>query len=164
ENELRAVRFRDRIRMTLGHAVRPDDLIRLLRQEEPTIVHFSGHGSPNGIVMRSESGGFVVSGESLRQVFFGRNVRMVVLSSCVSSPQASALKEVVPAVIGTSDELDDEAARRFSAAFYRTLGNGYSYGDAFRDGQDAVAIHQLNNVFVAHGDLGESLFAKAPNA
>ena len=51
ESELRGVHFRDQIVLTAGHAVRPDDLIRLLRRDRPTIVHFSGHGSPEGIVL-----------------------------------------------------------------------------------------------------------------
>jgi hypothetical protein len=74
----------------------------------------------------------------------------VPMRACLFGPM---LAEVVSAVVGTSEVVHDEAARRFSTAFYRTLGNGYPVKDAFRDGGDAVAIHQLKDVFVAHGDL-----------
>jgi hypothetical protein len=89
-------------------------------------------------------------------VFEGRGVKLVILSACITEAQALALKRVVPAVVGTAAELGDHAARRFSTAFYRTLGEGHSFVDAFRDGLDAVSIHGLKNVFVAYGDLEQS--------
>jgi hypothetical protein len=59
----------------------------------------------------------------------------------------------VPAVVGTSENVGDEAARRFSVAFYRGLGNGLKISEAFRDGGDSVALHGLDDVFVNFGDL-----------
>ena len=38
ESEIRGARFRDSLIMTAAHAVRPDDLVRLLREEQPKIV------------------------------------------------------------------------------------------------------------------------------
>jgi hypothetical protein len=57
------------------------------------------------------------------------------------------------AVIGTTAAVGDEAARRFSTAFYRTLGDGNSVGEAFRDGGDAVEVHMLDDVFKARGNM-----------
>jgi len=45
ETELRGVSHRDKITFTPRHAVRPDDLIRYVRQDKPNVIHFSGHGS-----------------------------------------------------------------------------------------------------------------------
>jgi hypothetical protein len=53
--------------------------------------------------------------------------------------------------------VDDEAARRFSVAFYRTLGEGHSIGDAFRDGGDAIALYNLDDVYRMIGKTGETL-------
>jgi hypothetical protein len=50
-------------------------------------------------------------------------------------------------VIGTTSQVGDEAARRFSIAFYRTLGDGHSVGDAFRDGGDTLSLHDLQDVY-----------------
>jgi hypothetical protein len=83
---------------------------------------------------------------------------LVVLNACFSESQAFPLKDVVPAVVGTTTAVGDEAARRFSTAFYRTLGDGHSFRDAFRDAGDAVAMHGLTDVFLAYGDLERSLF------
>jgi hypothetical protein len=157
ENELRGVLFRDRIVLTMGHAVRPDDLVRLLRRDRPMVVHFSGHGSHEGIMLRTDIGDLTVSGDVLSRLFRDRDIRLVVLNSCFSDTQAIALKDVVRAVVGTTAAVDDEAARRFTAAFYRTLGDGHKIGDAFRDGGDAVAVHNLVDVFRAYGDLEHSI-------
>ena len=158
EAELRAVRFRNDITLTTGHAVRPDDLVRLLRQEQPTIVHFSGHGEQHGVVLRTESGHTTVPGDVLARLFRDRKIALVVLNACYSESQATQLLDSVPAVVGTTDAVADEAARRFSAAFYRTLGDGHSVKAAFRDAGDAVAVHNLRDVFSAHGDLEQKLW------
>jgi hypothetical protein len=153
ETELRSVEFRDEIVLTAAHAVRPDDLVRLLRKVQPSIVHFSGHGSPDGIILRSETGHVAVHADSLARLFRERGVKLVVLNACFSDEQAEALAGAVDAVVGTTSNVSDEAARRFSTAFYRTLGDGYSVGDAFRDGGDAVEVHMLDDVFKSRGNM-----------
>jgi hypothetical protein len=80
-----------------------------------------------------------------------------VLNSCFSEEQAAAVKDVVDFVVGTEQELGDEAARRFSVAFYRALGDGHSLGDAFRDGGDTVALYGLQDVFRVFGNLSLKL-------
>lgn len=158
ERELAAVRHRDQISLISGHAVQPDDLVRHVRHERPTVVHFAGHGSKDGIVLRSDKGSYqTVSGASLRQFFLGRGVELVVMNTCYSEAQGEPIAASVPMVVGTSQALDDEAARRFTVAFYRTLGDGLSVKEAFRDGQDAVVLHGKENVFVSYGDLSPSL-------
>src|ERR1700760_814777 len=82
ETELRRVEFRDEIVVTAAHAVRPDDLVRLLRKEKPSIVHFSGPGSPDGIILRGETGHVAVHSASLSRLFRDRGVKLVVLNAC----------------------------------------------------------------------------------
>jgi CHAT domain-containing protein len=163
ELELAAVQFRDRISLVAKHAVHADDLVRHVRGERPTIVHFSGHGMTQGIVVRHDKHGHQpISGDSLRRFFANRGVVLVVLNSCASQPQIEAMSDSVPMIIGTSGALDDEAARRFTAAFYRTLGNGNTVAEAFRDGKDTVDLHGKEDVFVSCGDLAQPLCFDAP--
>ena len=151
---LDAVAYRDSVEYNDEHAVRPDDLVRFVRRYKPNVVHFSGHGSTPGIYLHQESGGAqLVPGERLRKFLEGRGVRLVVLNACHSKDQADALMSVVDAVVGTTDAVGDEAARRFSSAFYRGMGNGLSVGDAFRDGCDAVALNDLTDVFHCSGNV-----------
>ena len=161
ELEIGGVRHRDRVLLSAAHAARPDDLVRHVRRFGPTIVHFSGHGSEHGIIARTDSGASKpVAGSALARLFRDRGVRLVVLNSCFSDDQAKALATVIPAVIGTTSAVDDEAARRFSVAFYRAVGDGLSVGDAFRDAGDAVAVYGLDDVFAARGELGLTLLPR----
>jgi hypothetical protein len=163
ELQLGAVKYRDQISLIARHAVQPDDLVRHVRAEKPTVVHFSGHGTEDGIILRNDQGSYQpITGDSLRQFFTDRGVELVVLNSCVSGIQAEAIVSAVPMVIGTTGALDDEAARRFTAAFYRTLGSGDTVKEAFRDGQDAVALHGKGNVFLSLGELDRSLCLADP--
>jgi hypothetical protein len=154
EFELRSTKLRERISLVSRHAVRPDDLVRYVRDEQPAIVHFSGHGSSDGIVLRNDSGGLIpVSGAALKQFFAGRGVDALILSSCYSEEQLRDIGSAVRTVIGTTAALGDEAARRFAVAFYRSLGSGLSIGESFRDGADSTALHGLDDVFVGTGEL-----------
>jgi hypothetical protein len=165
ERELRGTKFRDLIRMVPQHAVRPDDLVAHVREHSPNVIHFSGHGSPHGIILRNDAEQFqAVSGESLKRFLEGRSVDLVVLNACYSKFQADAISGVVKAVVGTTDAIGDEAARRFTVAFYRSLGNGFSIREAFRDGGDAVELHGLIDVFQSSGDLDLTLVPKRARA
>jgi CHAT domain-containing protein len=158
ERELDAVEYRDEVTLVAKHAVQPDDLVRHVRRERPTVVHFAGHGSPLGIILRNDAGGHQpISGESLQQFFSRRGVELVVLNACFSDEQAEKIVASVPCVIGTTSAVDDEAARRFSTAFYRALGDGNILSEALRDGRDAVALHNLKDVFRSFGDLNRAL-------
>ena len=49
EQKFRAAEHRDALVFQSAWAVRPDDLLQLLNQHQPHIVHFSGHGSSEGL-------------------------------------------------------------------------------------------------------------------
>jgi CHAT domain len=162
EAELRGVKYRDQVVLTARHAVRPDDLVRYVRSDRPTVVHFSGHGSGGGIILRNDEGGYTeVTGTSLQRFFLNRGVRLVVLNACYTQEQAKLLPDAVSAVVGTTDSVGDVAARRFTVAFYRALGDGYSIHDAFRDGGDAVALDNKEDVFWSDGELDQLLVIPA---
>jgi hypothetical protein len=161
EFELRGAKYRDRITLTARHAVRPDDLIRYVRADKPNVIHFSGHGSEAGIILRDDTGGYkIVEGANLRRFLEGRGVDLVVLNACYSKGQADTIHGAVKTVVGTTDAVGDEAARRFTVAFYRSLGDGLSVREAFRDGGDAVALHGLIDVFHSDGDLDLTLVSE----
>lgn len=165
EEEARAIgqelllgRHRDNIRLIACPAVRPDDLLRVLRDERPDVVHFSGHGDPSGIVLRHDREASILArNASLARLLKDRGVRLVVLNSCFSGEQAREISMSVPVVVGTSCELNDEAAHRFSAAFYRTISEGHTVAEAFRDGGDAVDLHNLPDVYHMLGNADFAL-------
>src|SRR5215218_5164931 len=86
-------------------AARTDDLVKALRQTRPAVVHFSGHGGNDGLVLTAAGGqgAQLVDAEALTRIFevFPNRVRLVVLSACYSKAQAEAIREQVGCAIGT---------------------------------------------------------------
>ncbi|HIO93250.1 MAG TPA: hypothetical protein EYG68_10485, partial [Leucothrix mucor] len=60
----------DNFKVVQGEAIRPKDLRRLVLETKPQIVHFSGHGSQDGIFLEGFLGkSQAVSGKSLASLF-----------------------------------------------------------------------------------------------
>jgi CHAT domain len=93
--------------------------------------------------------------------FAGRGVQLVVLNACYSKAQAEMLPGSVRAAVATTSAVGDVAARRFTVAFYRALGDGLTIAEAFRDGGDAVALDNREDVFWSAGHLDDVLVAHA---
>jgi len=148
EAEIQAARLRDAFELETQMAVRPSDLQRALLRFEPHIVHFSGHGSPQAeIILEDEDGkSRPVSQPALVRLFkaLKDNVRIVVLNSCYSQPQAEALSEIIEFTVGTTQAVKDRSAVAFAAAFYRALAFGRSVQTAFELAQNAIELKGLS--------------------
>jgi tetratricopeptide (TPR) repeat protein len=127
-------------------AVRLRDLRRAMLEYEPQIVHFSGHGDENGIMLEEETGNAVLaSAESLAGLFelFQDTVVCVLLNSCYSESQAVSINNHIPYVIGMGHEIPDKAALEFSVGFYDALGAGKTIEEAFRFGRNAIQLYGI---------------------
>src|SRR6185295_121579 len=110
DREARAIRaelmssgYRDRFVFETRWAVEPLDLLRELQKLKPTVVHFSGHGGPNGLRFQATDGGVKdVPATALADAFgaAGASVKLIVLNACYSQPQAEALLSHVDHVVG----------------------------------------------------------------
>ncbi|MEO3748323.1 CHAT domain-containing protein [Plantactinospora sp. B5E13] len=100
-------------------AARPDDLLQALNELRPDVLHFSGHGDPNGELTFVDGRGRPkpVSERALTATLraAGERIRLVVLNACYSYPQAKAVVEVVPCAIGMNAAIGDRAAIVFAA-------------------------------------------------
>jgi hypothetical protein len=148
EAEIRTATRRDAFELKTEWAVRPNDLMRELLRFQPHIVHFSGHGSKNQeIILENEQGlGQAVGKQALTDLFkaLKDNVRIVVLNSCYSQPQAEALSQVIDFTVGTSQAVKDRSAVAFAAAFYGTLAFGRSVQTAFDVARTAISLNGLS--------------------
>src|SRR5689334_15805668 len=54
--ELRRSGYRDRFELVTRWAAEPLDLLRELRELAPAVVHFSGHGGPDGLFFQATEG------------------------------------------------------------------------------------------------------------
>lgn len=138
---------RDEFQIISKSAVRVDDLIRLLSHHQPTIVHFSGHGSGNdGLVLEDNSGQMqLVSTQALAKLFdlFQDQIECVLLNACYSEEQATAIHQHIDCVVGMNQAIGDAAAIKFSVGFYTGLMAGINYQDCFEMGCTSIDLQGI---------------------
>jgi hypothetical protein len=142
ETNLRLGQDRDRVTGKPVLAASMERLMQALLDESPTIVHFSGHGHTDGIVMRADGKETQrVPGEALAGLFalFKDTLQCVVLNACWSEPQAQAIRKHVPYVVGTRARIEDGDGLAFSVGFYKAIAAGRDVRFAFRMG--AANVH-----------------------
>ena len=150
EDKLSHSKLRDAIEFCSRWAIRPGDLQQALLEEDPVVVHFSGHGGgAAGIVLHSDTGTDerLVSASALAQLFavLGGNIRLVVLNACYSVEQARAVVEQVDFVVGMADSIGDDGATAFAKAFYQGLAYGKSVQTAFDLGLNELHLIGLKD-------------------
>lgn len=139
---------RDRFQLESKWAIRTEDLQRALLGQRPDIVHFSGHGSTEGIFLEDNSGSKkIVSKEALAQLFeaFKDCIHVVFLNACHTQFQLEAFKEIIDFTIGMKEPVADAVAIKFSAAFYRALAYGYPVEMAFNLAKNQLGLDGLAN-------------------
>lgn len=147
EDNLQRSEHRDTLELISKWALRPDDLLQLLNQYKPHVVHFSGHGSKeNEIVLLSEADtSQPVSSVALGELFrtLKDNIRLVVLNACFSRGQAEAVVKHIDCAVGMNKAIGDQAAITFAASLYRAIGFGRSVKEAFDQGKAALMLDSI---------------------
>jgi hypothetical protein len=147
EAKIRAAEYRDAVELITKWAVRPDDLLQSLLQHRPHVVHFSGHGGPEGeIYLLDEQGNRKPASKAALAHLFRTlkdNLRLVVLNACFSRAQAEAITQEIDCVVGMNQAVGDAAAITFAASFYRAIGFGRSVADAFNLGKGALLLEGI---------------------
>jgi TIR domain/CHAT domain len=141
---LQRSQHRDRFTLKQSWAVRPRDIQRAMLDNNPQIVHFSGHGDgEEGLIFEDEAGQpKLVSGAALASLFglFSDQLECVVLNGCYSVVQAEAIAQHIPYVIGMNQAITDSAAIEFAVGFYDALGAGREVEFAFNMGCAAIQM------------------------
>ncbi len=144
---LKRANNREQFEIVTSWAIRVEDLRRALLDYQPTIVHFSGHGSgSNGLALENNSGQTqLVSTESLSKLFksFQEYVECVLLNACYSEAQAEAIHQHIDYVIGMNRAIGDMAAIEFAVGFYDALLAGRSYSDCFELGCASIDLEGI---------------------
>ena len=94
-------------------AARVRDLQEAVRRNSPQIVHFSGHGDREGILLEDDAGRPIpVTGRALAGLFKLQlgTIRLVVLSACESDSTTKAFHEFVDYTIGMRRRSSAETA------------------------------------------------------
>lgn len=147
--KIRAADYRDSIELIPALAVRPEDLIEMLNQHKPQIVHFSAHGNPTGeILILDKNGGIPksVRPDAIRALFetLKDNIRVVILNECYSRVQARAIVNVIDCAVGIKNPITNRAAIAFAASFYGAIGFGRSVKEAYEQGRAAILLEGID--------------------
>ncbi|WP_161975851.1 CHAT domain-containing protein [Tengunoibacter tsumagoiensis] len=144
-------RYRDNIAIQTCPDSTIHDLRRALLNDTFHIIHISGHGTGEGLILVNEQGQQIsVPPLALAKLFeaYKDHLHCVVLSACYSSMQAK-LMTTIPYVIAMNGPVGDQAAREFSRGFYDALGAGKDIPFAYEEGCRSAALSASLSTFAA---------------
>lgn len=144
---IRKSKHRDSVQLETRWAVQPVDLLQAINELNPTIVHFSGHGSEDDEIIFQDSNGNAkpVSMGAIVQTMMASSgdLRVVFFNTCFSFNQAEAVTKYVEAAIGMNTSIGDIAARMFASQFYSAIGFGLSVQRAFDQARALVMLEGI---------------------
>lgn len=116
-------------------SVTVETLLRAI-DEHPQIVHFSGHGQEDGIIIsKDDNTAHVLGTRAIKRLFkkLKGQTRIVLLNNCYSASQAEVISKFGMYVVGYNLPIGDKAAISFARGLYIGLGQGDSFEDAYDD-------------------------------
>ena len=146
ENGIQLAELRNMFVLKSKWAVTTKSLQQAFLREQPSIVHFSGHGAVEGIMVEDELGrSKLIDNNALGALFelFSEGLQCVVLNSCYSESQANEILNHVPYVIGMKSSVPDNAAIAFSIGFYSALGAGKDFEFAYNMGVVSIKLEGI---------------------
>lgn len=167
ESVLAAVRYRDWFGSYMyRNVLELDDFEKYLKDFQPTIFHFSGHGHEDGELKLENR---FIPVDFLARVFADAvsYVKCVTLSSCYSKAQAEEIAKTIPCVVGTKEEIRHKNAINFVKSFYREIGNGRSINTAYKKAQSLINAEVAglgeNMILLPTEDSGNNLILVPPS-
>jgi hypothetical protein len=147
QDMIRKSKHRDVIDFKTRWAVRPLDILQEINETQPTIIHFSGHGSEDGTLalQRADGSTHTISKQALIQTISADTgkIKVIFFNTCSSSALAQSVTAHVSAAIGMSDSITDPAARTFAAYFYSAIGFGLTLTKAFEQAKAALMLEGI---------------------
>ncbi|EAQ81489.1 CHAT domain-containing protein [Blastopirellula marina] len=138
-------RHRDKINIRTLNAATIDDLRRALLDNTFDIVHFSGHGTKNGLVFEDTNGRLMVpASDALAELLLRRSVKTVLLNACYSLSVGRLTSMGAEFTIATTGPISDPAAIEFTRGFYDAIGAGYDAADAYDEGMSTAKLKELH--------------------
>jgi len=173
QETIRKSEHRDSVSLHSRWAVRASDILQAINEENPTIIHFSGHGRDTGeLVLQNPDGSRkLVSKEAITQAIstVSEGVRMVFFNACFSAEQADEITNHIEAAIGMTVSIGDEAACVFASQFYSSIGFGLSLEKAFLQAKAALMLEGIPEentpeLFVRDGLEAKNIYIVKPSA
>ena len=114
--------------------ITPEQMLMELGNQCPDVLHLSGKQEGGQIKMHNVQGDLTpVSAERLAGLFTQFSaLRLVILDTCWSLPQAHQIVRVVDAAVGVAAAIAEPVATDFFALFFNALANGSSVRQSHR--------------------------------
>jgi hypothetical protein len=142
-------RHQDHIRVEQRWEVSYDKLQQTVLKVHPEIVHFSGHGISQGLILEKADGLSTVADAALLEGLFAplkNEVFCIIFNACYSEAQAKVIAKHIPFVVGMNTAVSDKAALLFTKGFYRGLSNRLDVEFAFSMGINMVQSEKPEQV------------------
>lgn len=128
--------------------MRTSDLFQAINEVNPTIIHFSGHGTNTGelVLQDNTDKPKLVDIEAIVKMIEAStdNLKLVVFNNCFSSSFAENVSEIVEASIGMNDTISDGAAIIFASQLYSAIGFENSLEKAFNQAKARLLLKGIN--------------------
>lgn len=151
QQALRGAKFRDLVTVEQRPAATFQDLLDGLNDVQPHIIHFSGHGGGETVVMDNGD----LEGGADHSVSFSLLVKaldatdypptLLVLNACDTLEGAEIILPAVPVVIAMSDNVLDLAAILFAQQFYAALASGQSVGSSLKQAKVKIEAAMIDD-------------------
>ena len=140
--------FGDAMRLHESPSCRLQDITDALDTYNPNILHFGGHGSPSGLCFENDEGGTAeVNPTAFANLLSTQEeLNLVILNTCHSRVHAQIIADAVGYVIGVEGSIPDQDSIIFSREFYRALGYGRLFEDAFERAAAALGLSSTRMV------------------
>lgn len=145
KDTLEASTRRDDFKFESEPAVKISTITKAMSKYSPQIVHFSGHGEHEGVMVEEDSGNSILFPiQGLKKLFklYKEGVKCVILNACYSEQQASIISKFGIYVVGMNTAVSDKGAIAFSTGFYQSIGEGKNYEDAFQIGLVNISLYR----------------------
>lgn len=167
QSKIRMSEYRDSVKFETRWATRSSDILQAVNETNPTIVHFSGHGSCNGdiVLLNVDGTANFVTKEAMTITLstMSDRIELVVFNMCFSEAQAKNCVQYINAAIGMSDSIGDSAACEFAAQLYSSIGFGHSLQKAYSQAVAQLMLLDANQanipkLFVKEGIDSKQMF------
>ena len=161
---LKTVNHRDKIEVRHIPAAEWQDLVNILNEFEPHIVHFSGHGGNVEVLFDDGNGGVALNFRLINRFLGTINSKpsLLVLNACNTVQGAEIFLRSVKAVIAMSNSIDDAAADFFATRFYAAIGNGQSIANSLEQAKASLSAENFSETelpsLIVDGDAGKLKF------
>lgn len=155
---------RDSISFETRWATRVTDLIQFINEVNPTILHFSGHGTSDGKLVFQDNNDKpkLLNMDTLVELINASsdNLRLVVLNNCYSSIISEKIVDNIEASIGMNNSIGDQAAITFASQLYSSIGFGLSLEKAFQQAILALKLYEIPEEHTPQLYLSDGIEAK----